>query len=111
MKNRVRFSLVNLLVGTVALAGFGSLPTAANAKVQEMNMCLPGNGKTQEECDCEAALKTNTIQALEAFLRKYPLNGKPSVCGAMAFNALTKFDGGGGGYRPPPGGSNGGYGG
>jgi hypothetical protein len=51
-----------------------------------------------EQCACEAALKENTIQALEEFLRKYPPGRKPSACGALALDALSKFacnDGGG----------------
>jgi len=41
---------------------------------------------TSEECACEKALKQNTVEALEDFLRKYPqsVNNKNSACAAMA---------------------------
>jgi hypothetical protein len=41
---------------------------------------------TTEECACEEALKQNTIEALEAFLKKYPQStagGGTSACAAL----------------------------
>ena len=45
---------------------------------------------TSEECACEHALRQNTVEALEDFLRKYPdsmENGK-SACAALAVPQL-----------------------
>lgn len=41
---------------------------------------------TTEECACGEALRQNTIEALEAFLRKYPdsVQTGSSACGALA---------------------------
>jgi hypothetical protein len=41
---------------------------------------------SSEECACEEALRQNTVEALEDFLRKYPLsvNNSNSACGALA---------------------------
>lgn len=42
---------------------------------------------TSEECACEAALQQNTIEALEAFLKKYPQStsspGSSSACASL----------------------------
>ena len=48
------------------------------------------NGLSEEEC-CQLALKKNTIEALEEFLRKYPLGRSNSACSALATTALTAF--------------------
>jgi len=39
-----------------------------------------------EECACEQALRQNTVEALEDFLKKYPhsVNDKESACAALA---------------------------
>jgi hypothetical protein len=41
---------------------------------------------TSEECACEQALRQNTVEALEEFLKKYPhsVNNKESACAALA---------------------------
>lgn len=41
---------------------------------------------TSEECACEAALRKNTIEALEAFLKKYPhsVDSGKTACAALA---------------------------
>jgi hypothetical protein len=41
---------------------------------------------TSEECACEQALEQNTVEALEAFLKKYPqsVSNGDSACGALA---------------------------
>ena len=113
MSKSLRFSLVKLLAGLVTVAGFGWVPLASaapngvnSASVLE---CKPGIGhQSEEECACAAALKANSIPALEAFLRKYPLGKNPSACSALALNALSSFGGGGGGIAGGP--SHGGYG-
>jgi hypothetical protein len=77
----------------------GGLMISSSAQAADLDFsqyqCDP---LVDEQCACEAALKENTIQALEEFLRKYPPGRKPSACGALALNALSKFacnDGGG----------------
>lgn len=65
-----------VMLGVLALSvGVGAVASEAAAR-----KC------TSEECACEAALRKNTIEALEAFLKKYPHsvdNGK-SACAALA---------------------------
>jgi len=49
-------------------------------------------GQKDEECACEAALKANTIEALEAFLHRYPPGrSKSTACTALALSALSQF--------------------
>ena len=113
MTKKLKVGAVNLLVALVAFVGFGGGLTTASAATTGFaagSECKPGNGtQSEEECACAAALKANTIPALEAFLRKYPLGHNPSVCGALALNALSSFSGGG--FSGGGGGSPGGYGG
>src|SRR5262245_24915378 len=55
----------------------------------------PAQGTTQhctsEECACEEALRRNTVEALEDFLRRYPqaTNNSGSACAALA---MPTFD-------------------
>jgi hypothetical protein len=102
MAKNLKSGVVNLLIALVAVAGFGGVHAASAAQrsagFASGPECKPGNGlQTEEECACAAALKANSIPALEAFLRKYPLGHGPSACGALALNALSNFSGGGGG--------------
>jgi hypothetical protein len=102
MANKLKSSVVNLLIALVAVAGFGGgfsvSASAKNVDLASRRECIPSNGsQSEEECACAAALKANTIPALEAFLKNYPLGDKPSACGALALNALSSFGGGGGG--------------
>jgi hypothetical protein len=110
MARKLNSSFVNLLVAVVALAGFGSgYGSASFAKstvFPHSNTCKPG--QTAEECACFDALNSNSIQAIESFLSKFPLGDKPSACGALALNALDKFTAGGPSH--PPVGGHGGYG-
>jgi hypothetical protein len=41
---------------------------------------------SSEECACEEALRQNTVEALEEFLRKYPhsVENQDSACAALA---------------------------
>jgi hypothetical protein len=41
---------------------------------------------SSEECACEEALRQNTVEALEDFLKRYPqsVNNGESACGALA---------------------------
>ena len=87
----------------------GGLIASGSAQAADVDFSQRRCDPIDEQCACEAALKENTIQALEEFLRKYPPGKKPSACGALALNALSQFacnDGrgsnncgnGGGGY-------------
>lgn len=84
-------------------------PSVNNTQAMFDNLqCTPG--KTVEECACEAALKINTIDALEEFLRRYPPNKHaPNACSALATTALNGFapteGGDGGDVKPPTGGT------
>jgi len=116
MANKLKSGVVNLLVALVAVVGFGGgISASASAKnigLSSGQECKPGVGlQSEEECACAAALKANTIPALEAFLRKYPLGEGPSACGALALNALSNFGGEGGGGGGHGGSGGGQYGG
>ena len=103
---RTLFMVLPTVLGQIiALPGIlglgGGLIASSSAQAADLDysvvtyQCNPRD----EQCACEEALKENTIQALEEFLRKYPLGQKPSACGALALNALSKFvcdDGGDG---------------
>jgi hypothetical protein len=66
------------------LAAFGALALGAAA----FSISTPAATKhcASEECACEEALKQNTVEALEDFLRKYPqsASNQESACAAMA---------------------------
>lgn len=115
MTKELKSRMATLLVALVSIAGFGGgLPASASPKTGGFAsglVCKPGSGlQSEEECACAAALRANTIPALEAFLRKYPLGKGPSACSALALNALSNFSGGGG-SNVGGGGSGNGYGG
>ena len=73
MKYTQKFVLV---LGTLLLGVSGNVVSGQSAA----RHC------TSEECACEEALQKNTVEALEAFLRKYPqsVNNGDSACGALA---------------------------
>jgi hypothetical protein len=76
----------------------GGLIASGSAQASDVDFSQQRCDPIDEQCACEAALKENTIQALEEFLRKFPPGRKPSACGALALNALSEFacnDGGG----------------
>lgn len=77
-------------LSAVAL-GIGGFALSAQATVQG-----PQCTTSAEQCACEDALKANTIEALEEFLRKYPpgVNGQGSACTALALAALNEFSNG-----------------
>lgn len=52
---------------------------------------------------CERALRANTADALEAFLRKYPAKKyrNQSACYALAYDALGSFNNNGGRHPNP----------
>src|SRR5690242_20080538 len=58
---------------------------------------------SSEECACEKALKENTVEALESFLRKYPHAERgTSACAAIAVPP-PDGDSGSGGQTPSDG--------
>jgi hypothetical protein len=72
MKYKQKFGLV---LGMIGLAVSGSIVSGQAAAVK----C------TSEECACEEALRQNTVEALEAFLREYPQSGNgTSACAALS---------------------------
>jgi hypothetical protein len=76
------------------LMAFGALALAISAFI------VPAQAAkarcTSEECACEAALKQNTVEALEEFLRKYPqsVNDGQSACAALAVPSEGEPSGG-----------------
>jgi hypothetical protein len=75
----------------VTALGVLALTVSWNAVTSE---AATGKCKT-EECACERALKQNTIEALEAFLRKYPHSseGGKSACAALGVPSLDEGPG------------------
>jgi hypothetical protein len=66
-----------------------SVPAAAQEDVAQGNRCkAPASPRIEEECACEAALKENTIGALEEFMSRYP--GSTSACSALALSVVDK---------------------
>lgn len=88
----------------------GGLIASGAAQAADLDLSQYQRSPLDEQSACEAALKKNTIQALEEFLRKYPPGRKPSACGALALNALSKFACNGGGGTNNCGNGGGGYG-
>ena len=92
-------SVFKLVTAVLGLSFFGVPNAAADASRQKQSMVLQCHNTSQgmslkEEisCACNAALKTNTIEALEAFMRLY--GGKAdSECLALASTALVAFGG------------------
>lgn len=94
---RSRLSILAVMLGYSVLAADGA-GAAANQASMPLN-CTPSPGgmslKEEAKCACAAALKSNSIEALENFLLKY--EGVDSECAVLASTALTAFAGGGGG--------------
>jgi hypothetical protein len=75
------------ILGALALLLSGGI---VSAKAVTTRHC------TTEECACEEALKQNTIEALEAFLKKYPQSttgGGTSACAALGVPGEEGFTG------------------
>lgn len=85
----------NLVASLSAIAlSFASVGLAASpvmGKVTGHSQCSGASDlQAQEECACEAALKEDTIEALEEFLQKYgPTSG--TACMALARVSLDRF--------------------
>src|SRR4051794_19185065 len=90
----------SLLVSLLGVFGVGAASVA-----QADTSPVHRTGELSEEQQCEIALRKNTIEALEEFLRKYPADSR-SACRALALNALDNFAPGGSGPSNPPGGNN-----
>ncbi len=102
--------LSQVLVWPGVLGVGGGLIVSNSAQAADLDFSLQQCNPLDEQCACEAALRENTIQALEEFLRKYPPGKKPSACGALALNALSRFACSDGGSTANCGGGGGGYG-
>lgn len=76
--------IVSYLFTVLGIVGIGvSTPSQASAQMTFAQM------QQDAELACEAALKEDTIEALEEYLRKYPLAS--TACRALAQNALGGF--------------------
>ena len=84
---------IHLLATLSALALGAGVPSAFSAtppSSASVAFCTPG--QSEEECACEAALKANTIEALEEFIRRYPPGrSDATACTALAMTALVQF--------------------
>jgi hypothetical protein len=81
----------------LALAAFGLGTTSLTAPGLAQAPSQVATLDNGEEA-CEAALRENTIEAIEEFLRKYP----DSACRVLAMNALQSFEPDGPGDPGPP---------
>ncbi len=90
MKTTWQFTLI---LGALTL-GAGGFALSTEAKTRHC---------TSEECACEQALQKNTVEALEAFLKKYPqsVDGGKTACAALGIPS-----GGEGNGDPAPGDAN-----
>jgi hypothetical protein len=71
----MKHSQVIMVIGTLAL-GLGIFCVSAQAASRKC---------ASENCACEEALRQNTVEALEAFLKKYPHSAQgTSACAALA---------------------------
>ena len=109
-------TVLGQIVALPGILGLGAgLAMSSSAQAADLDFsavtkqCNPLDPRN-EQCACDAALKENTIQALEEFLRKYPPGRKASACGALALNALSKFACNDGGRFATHCGDGGGYG-
>ncbi|MEW9838450.1 hypothetical protein [Mesorhizobium marinum] len=87
-------SYVLMLLGASAIGG--AMPSVTNAESTRLD----------EQRACEDALRKNTVQALEQFLRDYRYGN--STCRALALNALNNDKGGQSNRNPRRGGGGGG---
>lgn len=78
------------LLATLSVFAFGGMT--------QSSFVTPADAKTatlaEVERACERALRANTIEALEEFLRKYPPRKYRNevACYALALGALNEFD-------------------
>jgi hypothetical protein len=82
---RMKIQKVLLTILGVFGVSVGGGMMAAHPAEAAVKQC---QGLTEEEC-CQEALRKNTVEALEAFLRKYPPGrNSNSTCSALALSAL-----------------------
>jgi len=98
MGKKIGVSSRSLMIALLGLVGFGGgLSVAQHAQAADLDFasiakqCSPQDVMSDEQCACDAALKENTIPALEEFLRKYPAGRRGSACSALALQALSQF--------------------
>jgi hypothetical protein len=86
--------IIKRLLGAFAVGAVGSAAATAGADAKTF-----AELRAEEQAACEEALRINTIEALEAYLAKYPFG--ISACRALALNALGGFAPGGPQGGPP----------
>lgn len=86
---------VSYLLALVGLASAGAGVGMGSATAQEVSSL---ELRKQADLACEEALRKNTIEALEEFLRLY--SDAPTACLALAQNALQGFQPGGNSASP-----------
>lgn len=98
----IKFRAKRLLYFALYAIGLGA---SLGTQVQTASAEIP------PEVACERALKLNTIEALEDYLRRYP--DASTACNALALDALNRFGqpGANDGNNRGTGGTDGGYGG
>ena len=90
MDRKQLLTTLSMLALTLGGAAAPAQAQSSNLQAQFDRCEEPTPGKTEEDCACEIALRENTIEALEEFLRRYPPNGRePNACLALA--ALQNF--------------------
>ena len=88
-RKRLLATLSVLALGVGASADTTPSFAAPQSSIDNAGQCLPG--ATEEECECEQALRENTVEALQRFLQRYPPKpgGNSNACAALALAALV----------------------
>lgn len=83
--------LASLGALTFACGGVGFAASAAAVESAGNNQCgATGDLRAQEECACDAALKENTIEALEVFLQRFG-HSSGTACNTLARVTLDRL--------------------
>jgi len=88
--------LFRRLVAVLQALAYGAAGTAAGMNAADAKTFA--ELRLEEQQACEEALRINTIEAIEEYLRKYPFG--ISACRALALNAIGGFAPGGAGGPP-----------
>jgi hypothetical protein len=80
---------IGAIVGA-ATFGIVIIGVAISAAAESFKCAAAGDLRTEEQCACEAALKDNSIEALEGFLEKYG-DTSGTACTALARVSLDRF--------------------
>jgi hypothetical protein len=84
-----RMCIVGISAFTVANWVVEFAPPAAALDI--VSQCrAAGSLSAQEECACEAAIKTSTVEALEVFLQQYG-HSDDTACTTLARVSLNRF--------------------